>query len=83
MSRTSLVRRSNARIAARALRTGFRAPVPLICECSDSRCAEIVLVDLDTYRVERRHGLLTAPEHVVERGRVVRCDDGYWLHEAA
>lgn len=58
------MRRSNDHIAERARRLRFLSRVPMVCECSDDACNEIVLISLDDYRRARQDAeLLTAPGH--------------------
>ncbi len=57
-------RRANDRIASRAEQLRFVARVPLLCECGDVGCEELVQVALDEYHHARDIGRsLTAPGH--------------------
>jgi dephospho-CoA kinase len=67
--RARSTRESNDRIAEKAKRYRFVSRVPLLCECSDPACDEIVLVDLDRYEQIRRDGYLTAPGHALAEHR--------------
>jgi hypothetical protein len=62
--RTASVRASNDHIAMRAEALHFTSRVPLLCECDDPRCRELVLVSLDDFRRLRLTGeALVTPEH--------------------
>jgi len=66
-TRPESVRQANEEIAEQAERYRFRARVPMLCECSNPACAEIVLVGLEEYRRRRRErDFLTAPGHEAE-----------------
>jgi len=56
LSRTSAVRASNDHIASRAEALHFISRVPLLCECDNEGCRELVLVSLDEFRRLRRTG---------------------------
>jgi len=63
-SRSAVIREANDEIAARAAALHFVSRVPMLCECGDPTCRELVLVTLDEYRRERRaREFLTAPGH--------------------
>lgn len=64
LTRTNTVRASNDRIASRAEALHFISRVPLLCECDDPRCRELVLVSLDDFRRVRRTGdAVITPDH--------------------
>jgi hypothetical protein len=64
LSRTTAVRASNEHIARRAKALHFISRVPLLCECDDEGCRELVLVSLDEFRRLRRTGdAVVTPDH--------------------
>lgn len=68
-SRSESIRASNERIAVQAERYRFTTRVPMLCECSDPACRELVLIRLGGYRRTRRDtGFLTAPGHAAAGG---------------
>ncbi len=71
VSRPDDVRRGNERIAERAEQLRFVSRVPMLCECGDPACSQIVLIALDGYRQVRTDGrrYLTAPGHAVDEPR--------------
>jgi hypothetical protein len=82
-SRPDDIRARNQRIAAAAHRHRFEsdARVPFLCECSDNRCQELLRLQLETYETARDDAdYLTAPGHQVERAKVVRLRDSFWLY---
>jgi hypothetical protein len=63
-SRSENVRRSNEQIAAAAERLRFVSRVPMLCECADSGCSELIMITLADYRVARKLArFLTLPGH--------------------
>jgi hypothetical protein len=56
VSRTTGVRASNDHIADRAEALHFVSRVPLLCECAEDGCRELVLVSLDEFQRLRRTG---------------------------
>jgi hypothetical protein len=62
-SRFEHVREANDHIARKAEQYRFVSPIPLLCECSDSSCDEIILMTLDRYRRARREGHVLASGH--------------------
>ena len=80
-SRPDEVRSGNDRIAERAEQLHFVSRVPMLCECSDPDCSQIVLIDLDAYRQLRAdpRRYLTAPEHTLEGAKLEAKYRGYWL----
>lgn len=63
-SRAYAVREGNEEIAARAAALRFVSRVPMLCECDDSGCRELVLVTLSDYRRARKEReFFTAPGH--------------------
>lgn len=78
-------RERNERIAATATRHHFDRdlPVPFLCECSDTRCEELLRITLRDYREARADsGYLTVPGHQVDDARIVRIRDRCWLYQA-
>jgi hypothetical protein len=66
VSRPESARQSNERIAEQAERLHFVSRVPMVCECDDGDCRQILLLDLDEYRKVRREAeFLTAPGHAI------------------
>ncbi len=78
-------RERNARIAAAAARHHFDrdVPVPFLCECSDTRCEELLRMTLHAYR-ELRDGadFLVVPGHQVDDAKIVRIKELCWLDQA-
>lgn len=66
MSQT--VRAANKRIAEKALRLRFVSRIPFICECSDSRCQEFVLLFPHEYAERSARAYVTLPGHPLEPG---------------
>jgi hypothetical protein len=81
VSRSDEVRVGNDRIAERAEQLRFVSRVPMLCECSDPACNQIVLIGLPEYGQLRSDGrnYLTAPGHRLEEATVEAEHDGYWL----
>jgi hypothetical protein len=81
VSRSEEVRVGNDRIAERAEQLRFVSRVPMLCECGDAACSQIVLIGLAEYRQLRNDGrrYLTAPEHRLEQATLESRHDGYWL----
>ena len=64
VTRTGAVRASNDHIASRAEALHFTSRVPLLCECEDPGCQELILLSLDDFRRLRRMGdAVVAPDH--------------------
>ena len=81
MSRAESARQSNERIAERAAQLHFVSRVPMLCECSDGECGQIVLLTLEDYREVRREAdFLTAPAHAVDGASPISRKPGHWLH---
>jgi hypothetical protein len=81
VSRSDEVRMGNDRIAERAEQLHFVSRVPMLCECGDPACNQIVLIGLPEYAQLRSDGrsYLTAPDHHLEQATVEAKHDGYWL----
>jgi len=63
-SRSQVIRRANEGIAAKAAALRFVSRVPMLCECGDPACHELVLLTLADYRrVHKEHDFLTVPGH--------------------
>jgi hypothetical protein len=75
------VRLGNDRIAERAEQLHFVSRVPMLCECGQPGCSQMVLIGLEEYRQLRADGrrYLTAPDHCLERAIVEAKLSGYWL----
>ncbi|HET8528241.1 MAG TPA: hypothetical protein VFL60_04970 [Gaiellaceae bacterium] len=75
------VRAGNDRIAERAEQLRFVSRVPMLCECGQPGCSQLVLIGLEEYRHVRanRRGYLTAPDHRLERATVEAKQSDYWL----
>jgi hypothetical protein len=84
VSRSDDVRRGNERIAVRAEQLRFVSRVPMLCECGDPACSQVVLIALDAYQQVRsdRRRYLTAPDHTLEGATLEATTDGYWLQQA-
>ena len=66
---------ANERIAESAVRLGFSAPVPFLCECDDRRCYAIVRLPLAEYRRRRSLGeAVTIVGHAQQPAAVGRSD---------
>ena len=77
-----LFREVNARIAElqdRLILAG--EPLPLICECADTGCATLIVVEQDTFRAVREIPLrfLVAPGHERNDETVVSRGAGYLI----
>jgi hypothetical protein len=83
--RPDATRERNERIAASAAQHHFDldAPVAFLCECSDTRCEELLQLTLTAYRSARAGGdYLVAPGHQVDDARIVRIKEACWLYRA-
>lgn len=78
--RSDEVRAGNDRIAERAEQLRFVSRVPMLCECGQPGCSQMVLIGLDEYRSLRADGrrYLTAPDHRLEAATVETKQPGYW-----
>lgn len=78
--RSDEMRAGNDRIAERAEQLRFVSRVPMLCECGQSGCSQLVLIGLDEYRSLRADArrYLTAPEHRLEAATVETKQPGYW-----
>ena len=66
-NKSVLARVANQRIVERAARLRFAARIPLLCECSDPNCRELILATLDEYwrsRSAASRGYLVLPGHI-------------------
>lgn len=77
------VREANRRVAMGAVEQGVTHGVPVVCECSDPACAEILLLTLTEWRQARTHPgrFVTVPAHVVDGTTLVFKTNAYWLPE--
>jgi hypothetical protein len=63
-SRPAVIREANEEIAVKAAALHFVSRIPMLCECGDPACHELVLLTLEEYRRARRsRPYLTAPGH--------------------
>jgi hypothetical protein len=65
MSRSEEIRASNLRITQQAERLRFVSRVPLLCECGQPDCRELILLHPTAYRQQLPLGLVTAPGHTI------------------
>ncbi len=74
------VRAGNDRIAERAEQLRFVSRVPMLCECGQAGCSQLVLISLEEYRQLRAGGgrYLTAPYHRLETATVETKQPDYW-----
>ena len=80
LSRPETARYSNDRIAEQAARYRFVSRVPMLCECSDPDCEQLVLIRLEEYRELRRdETFLTAPGHTLADGIRELAGTDYWI----
>ena len=72
-------RAANDRIADKAERLRFQSRVPMICECSDTDCRDLVMIRLEEYRALRQdpNNFLTAPGHDADRAELLTETPGY------
>jgi len=65
-NRPESVRSSNELIAVKAEQLQFHSRIPMLCECGNAACRELLMLTLDEYRSSRRRrAFLTAPGHSV------------------
>jgi len=63
-SRSQVVKDGNEGIAAKAVALHFVSRIPMLCECDDPACRELILLTLGDYREARKEReFLTAPGH--------------------
>jgi hypothetical protein len=79
-------REANERIEAVAEEQALSGPVPLICECAELRCTELVRLPLDEYSYVRSNPrwFINVPGHEVQlrgAGIVVEEREGYLIVE--
>ena len=76
------VREANRRVTVGAAESGVSAGVPLLCECSDPACGELIVLTLVEVRHVRRDParFVTLPEHRVEGAFAEFKTNHYWLH---
>jgi hypothetical protein len=62
-------RAANDRIAEKAAQLRFVSRVPMMCECSDPGCRDLVMITLDEYHAigEASEIILTASGHDADR----------------
>jgi len=77
-------RAANDRIADKAEQLRFHSRVPMMCECSDADCRNLVMVWLKDYRALRQDlsKFLTACGHDVDRGDLLTETPEYDIRRA-
>ena len=77
-------RAANDRIADKAEQLRFHSRVPMMCECSDSDCRELVMVWLEEYRALRQdpNNFLTARGHDADRADLLTETPEYDIRRA-
>jgi len=77
-------RAANNRIADKAEKLRFHSRVPMMCECSDTGCRNLVMVTLKEYRALRQDPskFLTARGHDVDRGDLLAETPEYDIRRA-
>jgi hypothetical protein len=77
-------RAANERIADKAELLRFRSRVPMVCECSDTDCRDLVMVWLDEYRAVRQdpNNFLTARGHDADRADLLTETPEYDIRRA-
>jgi hypothetical protein len=75
------VRAANQRVAGGAARGGVSMGLPVVCECSDPGCTEILLLTFTEWRQARSDPgrFVTLPEHAVDGATLVFKTNRYWL----
>jgi hypothetical protein len=75
------IRAANQRVAGGAAREGVSTGLPVVCECSDPACTEILLLTFTEWRQARSdpQRFVTFPEHSVEGATLVFKTNRYWL----
>ena len=80
MSKSTQVRVSNERLAAKAEQYRFVSRIPMRCECGEPECQAAVSITLDQYRdVRRAGGVLTAPGHLADGAEPWIAEGDYWV----
>ena len=80
MGKSTHVRVSNDRLAAKAEQYRFVSRIPMRCECDDPECQAAVAITLDQYRDARSGGgVLTAPGHIAAGADLWISEGGYWV----
>ena len=79
------VRAANERVAREAERQRFLARLPMLCECDEEHCEEVLLIGAADFRsVRSSAGLfLTVPHHRLEHADLERKLPDYWLQRRA
>jgi len=83
----SAARTANERFVARATseRVQSKQRVPLVCECADPGCRELVMLGIDDYHRIRSHParflLAAGHEDEVAHERVIEAENGYAIVE--
>jgi hypothetical protein len=76
-------RKANESIAAKARELNMEAPIPFLCECSDTRCLGRVPLSIEEYDEARAapQRYLTIAGHEVEGAFVIEQDANFALAE--
>lgn len=75
---------SNEAMISKALRFKIGARLPFLCECSDPKCEDILLLDADAWRLAcdgAAATYVTAPNHLVQDASLTIRAAEYWVHE--
>src|SRR5690349_15796547 len=77
-------RAANDRIADKAEQLRFHSRVPMMCECSNTDCRELVMVWLEEYRAlrEDRNNFLTARGHDADQADLLEETPDYDVRRA-
>jgi len=80
VGKSTQVRVSNERLAAKAEQYRFVSRIPMRCECDEPDCRATVSITLDEYRdVRRDGGVLTAPGHLADGAEPWITEGDYWI----
>jgi hypothetical protein len=80
VGKSTQVRVSNERLAAKAEQFRFVSRIPMRCECDEPDCQAAVSITLDEYRDARLGGgVLTAPGHLADGVEPWIADGAYWV----
>ena len=79
--RPQQIRAANERVAREAERQRFLARLPMLCECDEEHCEEVLLIGAADFRsVRSSAGLfVTVPHHRPEHAELERKLTDYWL----
>ena len=81
LSKPRLVQAANNRIADRADRLQFLARIPMLCECEDPDCSDLIPLNREEYLRVRSNPshFLTRPSHQLTGAQPVAKDERYWV----